>query len=114
MPSKNKAKQKFFQPDAKTIKKAEGIIAKEVAKNPARFKAPISFRIKRSPKTKQFRCVVRNEGNNEIVLTGEPCKNRADVVKMIQSVLAAIREGRVAMIDDTNPKPKPVKFGGPI
>jgi hypothetical protein len=61
-------------------------------------KAPISFTIKRSPRTKQFHCVVRNEGNHEPTLTGEPCKNSADVAEMIANHIAAVKEGRFVVI----------------
>lgn len=68
--------------------------------------SPVTFRIKRSPKTKQFRCVVQ-AGNGEVILTGEPCKNRRDVIKMIGSVYQAFGSGAVTMIDETVTKKKP-------
>lgn len=66
-------------------------------------KPAITFRIKRSPRTKQFRCVVQ-AGNNEVILVGEPCKNRADVRKMILALTDAVSEGRFALVDETQPK----------
>jgi hypothetical protein len=71
-------------------------------------KAPISFTIKQSPRTKQFRCVVRNEGNHEPTLVGEPCKNRADVGTMIAEHISAVKEGRF-IIQGQFAEPKPVK-----
>lgn len=69
-------------------------------------KAPIIFRIKRSPRTQQFRCLVQ-AGNNEIILTGEPCKNRKDVQDMIENVLEAVASGRCTIADETVPTKKP-------
>lgn len=72
-------------------------------------KSPISFTVKRSPRSRQYRCVVRNEGNHEPTFVGEPCKNRVDVLSMIDEHVAAIKEGRFAIIDENPPKPKPAK-----
>lgn len=73
---------------------------------PTKQKAPISFRIKRSPRTKQFRCVVQ-AGNNEVIFTGEPCKNRLDVVHMMNNFIEAIREFNFSTTDETEPVKKP-------
>ena len=65
----------------------------------------ITFRIKRSARTKQFRCVVV-AGNGEVILTGEPCKNRKDVRKMIETFLDLIEGYNWSIIDETKPAPK--------
>lgn len=65
----------------------------------------VSFRIKRSPRTKQFRCVVV-AGNGEVILTGEPCKNRKDVDSMIENFLTLIHDFSYTRIDETKPAPK--------
>jgi hypothetical protein len=68
--------------------------------------APISFTIKQSKRTKQFHCVVKNEENHEPTLTGEPCKNRADVGTMIANHIEAIKQGRFAIVGlFADPKP---------
>ncbi len=70
-------------------------------------KAPISFTIKRSPRSRQFHCVVENEGNHEPTLVGEPCKNRGDVADMIDEHIAAVKEGRFIVVG--RPEKKPLK-----
>ena len=60
----------------------------------------VTFRIKRSPRTKQFRCVVV-AGNGEVILTGEPCNNRRDVEKMILNLFWAFAEERIKTVDET-------------
>lgn len=74
-------------------------------------KSSLSFRIKRPKGSKQFHCVVRNEGNHEITLTGEPCKNQKDVHDMIEAHIAAVLEGRYSIIieDGVVSNGKPVK-----
>lgn len=82
--------------------------------------SPISFRIKRSPRTKQLRCIVRNEGNHEITLTGEPCKNEKDVRSMIEAHISAVLEGRYSIIVEgevapaKNPAKKPKGYAGKL
>lgn len=66
----------------------------------------VTFRIKRSPKTKQFRCVVQ-AGNGEVILTGEPCKNRRDVMLMLHNFIKAMSFGCHSIIDETVPVKKP-------
>lgn len=65
---------------------------------PTKTKAPINFRIKRSPRTKQFRCVIVG-GNGEPTFVGEPCKNRKDVHDTIASHIRAILTGNYVMPD---------------
>jgi hypothetical protein len=65
----------------------------------------ISFRIRRGEVSRQFRCIVRNEGNHEITLTGESCHNRKDVLKMIHTHISAILEGRYVIITEDSAKP---------
>lgn len=52
-----------------------------------------------------FRCIVRSGGDNEITLTGEYCKNRQDVMKMIYAHIVAITEGRYVIITEDSAKP---------
>ncbi len=66
-------------------------------------KNPVTFRIKRSKRTKQFRCVVV-AGNSEPTFVGESCKNAADVDDTILSHIEAIREGRFEVVDEKGTK----------
>ena len=69
---------------------------------PAKTKASVTFRIKHSPKTKQFRCVVQAR-NGEVILTGEPCKNRQDVKDMISGMTNAIALSWYVVVDESEP-----------
>lgn len=73
---------------------------------------PVTFRIKRSPKTKQFYFVTEG-GNGEPTSTGETCKNRRDVQTTIERHIDAILDGRVEIKDDTGlPALKPKHYEG--
>lgn len=74
----------------------------------SKTKKPVTFRIKRSARTKQFRCVVV-AGNGEAILTGESCKNRKDVQDTITNLISAIMDGQVEVIDETKAAPKKPK-----
>lgn len=100
---------KYKKPSAQDLQLASEILTEEIKRNPkclnsgfslmpTKTKAPINFRIKRSPRTKQFRCVIVG-GNGEPTFVGEPCKNRKDVHDTIASHIRAILTGNYVMPD---------------
>lgn len=71
-------------------------------------KSSVTFNVKSSTRTKQFRCVVK-AGNGEVIFTGESCKNRRDVRKMITAFALSMTAGLFAIIDDFEAVPKKPK-----
>ena len=81
---------------------------------PQKSRSTVSFRIKRSSRTKQFRCIV-SAANGEVIFTGESCKNRKDVKKMVENFISAVLELRYEVIDETiRVSAKPKHFEGKL